>query len=137
MTDNEIQRYVDVIEAAVPRDGADVIFNLEYEEQGCELIANRAGYLRLAAEMLKAAVARLEPGASFTPINLDYLIRGRSMTFKRLVRQEDVESALPPRPAARTLLKDRVAIGGCLLLLAFLVICTMVGLFVVIGRVFR
>jgi hypothetical protein len=136
MTDNEIQQYVDAIEAAVPRDGADAFFNLEYEEQGCELVANRAGYLRLAAEMLKAAVAPLELGASFTPISLDYLIRGRSMTFKRLVRQEDVESALPPRRPPRTV-KDRVAIGGCLLLLVFLVMCTMVGLFVVIGRVFR
>jgi hypothetical protein len=136
MTDEQIQQQLEQLEAAVSTDGADVIFNLEYEEQGCELIGNRAGYLRLAIEMLKAATVPLRPGDSFTPIQIDYLLHGRGMQFKRIVRQEDVETALPPPVPPRTA-RNRVAAAGCMLVLAFMLICVITGFLVVIGWIFR
>lgn len=136
MTDDEIRRVVDELDDSVSKENADIIFNLEYEEDGCELVGNRNGFVRLAIEMLRAAVIRLQPGESFTPIQIDYLLRDRGMRFKRIVRQEDVAAALPP-PRPKMTWNGKIAAVGCLLLLAFFLMCSVIGGSVVARWVFR
>jgi len=96
MDDSEIQQRVNELDAGVNKDDAKLIIYYDEEGQSCELIGNRKGYLRAGVEMLKAAITPLSPNEFITPLDLNYLIGQRSLFVKRLIRQEDVEAALPP-----------------------------------------
>jgi hypothetical protein len=127
MEDDDIRRRVDELDAAISKDGAELLVYCEdIEAQAVELTGNRKGYLRAGIEMLKAAVVPMRSGDSITPIDLDYLVRNaRSLHVKRLTREEDVQSALPP---GRTKSWKENAIGmGCLVLLISFGICGFIG----------
>ena len=128
MDDEEIRRRLDELDAAIIRQDAQLVIYMEdSDDQEFEIVGNRQGYLRGGIEMLRAAIAPLGPDDSFLPNNINYLIQSkRSFFVKRLVRTENVESALPtPRTSTW---KSKVAGAGCLILLIFLVICAFVGL---------
>jgi hypothetical protein len=76
MNAERLQQLVDELDAAVPRDDAKVqIRRYGGGDDECELIANRAGFLRLGVELLHAADARAGAGnqRETVPADLDYL----------------------------------------------------------------
>jgi hypothetical protein len=126
MDDPEFQQRVTELDAAVTKDDAKLFIYVEDAEEGaCELIGNRKGYLRAGIEMLRAAVLPLRENEFITPIDLSYLGGQRSLMVKRLIRQEDVEAALPPLKTASW--KDKAAGVGCLTLVIFVFICAVTG----------
>ena len=97
MTPEEIQERIEELDRDIPKESAEVVIFCEEESQDCEVIGNRAGYLRLGVEMLKAAIAPLGSGEMFTPVSVDYLLTSpRGLGVKRFTRLDDVQSALPP-----------------------------------------
>jgi hypothetical protein len=133
MDDSEIQRLTNELDAAVTKDEAKLLIqwagHQEHDGELYELVGNRKGYLRAGIELLKAALAPLDPRDIFTPINIDYLIVPGSVGVKRITRQENVEAALaPPR---ETSWKNKIAGVGCLAFVMFF--CAIVGLYRVIG----
>lgn len=129
MTDQELQKVLEALDNAVLEEGARVLIPwTDPEEGGVEIVANRAGYLRLGIEMMKVALAPLPPNTLFVPATLDNLIDSkRGTTIRRLERREDVEAALPP-PRKKTW-KDYAAVAGCLCVVVFFVICALIGLY--------
>jgi hypothetical protein len=136
MDTEDIQRRIDELDAAVSREGAQLLIFCEGgENQDCELIGNRQGYLRAGVELLRAAVAPLRPGDSITSINIDYLVANeRSLRVKRLTRQEDVDAALPP--LRKNTWKDKAIGIGCLVMLAFLAFCSLIGIGMIGKQIF-
>jgi hypothetical protein len=131
LTPEEIQQRIEELDSNTPKNDAEVLIYYEEEGQDCEFIGNRSGYLRLGVEMLKAAIAPLDAGAIFTPISIDYLLPNqRSLRVKRFTRQEDVQAALPPLRTSTW--KTKAQGAGCLLVVIFLILCTLIG----IGQVF-
>ena len=127
MDESEIRRHINELDAAVPKDNAElIIYGGHLEEQTCEFIANRDGYLRAGIELLRAAVAPLDQ-TSITWISLDYLIRNRrSLGVNRLIRQQDVEAALPP--VKKRTWKNKGRRLGMLTVILLLAICTFIGI---------
>jgi hypothetical protein len=136
MTPEEIQERIEELDRAILKEGAEVVIFYEEESQDCEVIGNRAGYLRLGVEMLKAAIAPLRTGEMFTPVSVDYLLTSpRGLGVKRFTRLDDVQSALPPLPESTW--KTKAAGTGCLLLGIFMVVCMLVGFGQVFTWLFR
>ncbi len=126
MDDSEIQERVNELDAGITKDDAKLLIYYEEEGQSCEIIGNRKGYLRAGVEMLKAAITPLGPNEFITPLDLNYLIGQRSLIVKRVIRQEDVEAALPPLQSKSW---KTNAIGiGCLAIVIFGIICALMGL---------
>jgi hypothetical protein len=132
MDDEDIRQRVDDLDAAVGREGARLLIYCESPDQdSCEFIGNRQGYLRAGIELIRAALAPLAPGDSITPIKIDYLIGyDRSLQVKRLTRQEDVYAGLPG--VRENSWKDKIIGIGCLALVIFFGVCGFIG----VGQVF-
>jgi len=132
MEEDAIRRVIDELDAGVTKEDAQLLVYCEdIDEQACELIGNRNGYLRAGIEMLKAGMVPMRAGDSITPITLDYLIRSdRSLHIKRLTREEDIQSALPP--IRKNSWKANAVGIGCLVLLVSFAICGFIG----VGQVF-
>jgi hypothetical protein len=136
MDDSEIQQRVNELDAVVTKDDAKLLIYVEDGEEGaCEIIGNRKGYLRAGIEMLRAAVIPLREAQFIVPIDFKYLGSQRSLFVKRLIRQQDVEQALPVlRP---TTWKQTTFAYCCLAAFGFLLICTFTGFSDVIRWFFR
>jgi len=126
MDDDEIRRCVDELDAAITKEDAKLFIYSEENASFCEFIANRKGFLRTGIEMLRAATMPLGQDESVTPIDLNYLVGGRGLYVRRLIRRENVEPELPR--AKRRSWKNKAAAGGCLTLFALLAICTFIGM---------
>ncbi len=124
MTDDEIKKWVETLDESIPKDGAKVL--IEYAAKGCEVTANRAGYLRLGIEILKAAIVPLGDGRMFTPISIEYLTSWQKAgAVERFSRREDME--VTPRPPRVSTWKNKILAIGCLTIVLFFVICALVG----------
>jgi hypothetical protein len=136
MDDAEFQQRVSELDAAVTKDDAKLLIYVEDDEEGaCEIIGNRKGYFRAGIEMLRAALLPLGQNQFITPIDFSYLGVQRSLLVKRLIRQEDVEAALPPAKTASW--KDKPAGVGCLTLVIFVFICAVTGFGELMAWLFR
>jgi hypothetical protein len=135
MKDSEIQLMVEQIDTLVPKDDAKLIIYTEDDEpEDCEIIGNRDGYLRAAAEFLRAAIVPLEPNAFITPVEFNYLVPSRGLPVKRLSRSSDVEAILPP--LHKRTWKDKVLGVGCITIFILLAVCTFVGIGTIGGWIF-
>jgi hypothetical protein len=85
--------------------------------------------------MLRASAVPLGAGEFITPIDPNYLGGQRSLGVKRLIRQQDVEAALPP--GKRPLGKEKAVGFGGLAIFVFFVICAFTGFGDVINWLFR
>ena len=132
MTDDEIKERIEQLDANVSKDGAKVYIEFG-GGQGCEVTANRAGYLRLAAEMFKAAITPLDPSQMFAPVTIDYLTLDRSMKVRRFSRCEDIESALPAVRTRTQSWKNKAAGVGCIAAALFAAACALIGFVEVLG----
>ncbi|HXJ86867.1 MAG TPA: hypothetical protein VMS18_08640 [Candidatus Binatia bacterium] len=96
---DQIQQYIDRLDAHVPREDADLLIWHGGDSPDCEIIANRIGYLRFGVEMLKAALVELEPGTIGTNLSLNYMELPKwSLHVKRIARREDVRAFSPQFP---------------------------------------
>jgi len=135
VTDGQIQEVIERINSTVPKDGAKLLVYTEDDEpQDCEIIGNREGYLRAAAEFLQAAIVPLESDAFITPIDFNYLVPSRGLPVKRLSRSNDIDSILPP--LHKRAWKDKVLGFGCVTILIFLAVCTFIGIGTIGGWIF-
>ena len=135
MTDSEIQLMVEQIDTAVPKDGAKLLIYIEDDEpQDCEIIGNRDGYLRAAAEFQQAATVPLETNAFITPVDFNYLVPSRGLPIRRLSRSSDIDAILPP--LHKRTWKDKVFGIGCITIFIFLAVCTFIGIGTIAGWVF-
>jgi hypothetical protein len=136
MNDPEVQRLIDDLDAAIPKDGARLEFSTYGHPDGCEVIANKRGYLRAGIELLKAGVFPLTPERLFIPADLEYLFSEKGSRVARLTRDEDVEKWLPSAPPPASI-GSKLAGVGCLLVFVLLAGCSIVGIIDVLGWLFR
>jgi hypothetical protein len=127
INDDDIRRCICKLDSAVAKEGAELI--IAYEEGVyCELVGNKAGYLRAGTEMLRAGIDPLNPGEFVTSVDLNYLIGKRGLLVKRLIRREDIDAKSVFKPTRRKLTwKGRVAVAGCITLVVCLAACTLIG----------
>ena len=135
MDDGDLARRIDELDAALSKEGAQLVIYQEEEETHCELIANRNGYLRAGVEMLRAAVVPLNKNQFITPLDVNYLIGERSLIVKRLVRNEDINAMLPP--IGKQGWKTNVIGIGCVVFLFSAAICALVGFGDIISWLFK
>lgn len=119
MDEKTIQSAIELLDAAVPREGARVrLYQYGGGPDESALEANAAGFLRLGIEILKGAHAAPRPDSAPDQIalDLDYLLtRDSDIRFGWIVRSE-----LPPDDSTPTPSFDRifyVVIGGLGLIL--------------------
>ena len=90
-----IRGFVDELDQLVARKGASVAVNTDRPEV-CELIANRAGYLRLGIELMKAGLAEPRaPAGDAYRVDVDpgYLFNAQSRRIGPLLRRIDDSDA--------------------------------------------
>lgn len=153
MDSEEIERIVQTLDAAVPRDGAHVrIEQMDLGPDKTVVAANRTGYLRLGIEMLKAAFAaereptpatlpdgapgpegergeqatetQAKPALASIAVDLDYLLTPDSMV--RFTGFERGELEIRDTPAG-SLPSHRLLTVGCLILAAIGVFFAVIG----------
>jgi len=97
MDDKELAQVIERLDHEIPRDGAEIEF-MQYCDGFVEhrVIANRAGYLRLGIEFLKAAIVpHFDKAHATTPyiinVDMDYLIKDSDIEFGRFERRETFE----------------------------------------------
>ena len=136
MTDVEIQQVIERINLSIPKEGAKLMVYTEDDEApDCEIIGNRDGYLRAAAEFLRAAIVPLASNAFITPIDFNYLVPSRGLPVRRLSRSSDIDSILPP--LHKRTWKDKALGVGCITIFIFLAVCTFIGIGTIGGWIFR
>ena len=132
MEEARLNTIIRELDAAVPSEGAVVrLIRGSNHPHECALIANRAGYLRLAVEMLRGAHAPVVPpktgGSGSIDLDIDYLLSSDSdIRFDEFLR-EDV-AAEPARTSGKRWL-------GCLLPFLPGLIALILGGLVLIGAV--
>jgi hypothetical protein len=122
MENDQLQEFVQRIWDSTPRDMAVVRFG-GYNDS-LELIGNRAGLLRLAAELLSAA--------TYAGTNPAYLFksqaRGPVSGITKIVVDETAPEPLP-KETRWTRFRKKLGAFGCLVVLVFTAICAIVGLY--------
>jgi hypothetical protein len=125
MENDQLQEFVQRIWDSTSRDTASVRF-ARYDED-LELIGNRAGLLRLAAELLSAA--------TYAGTNPEYLFKSPAPApvfgITRITVDETTPEPLPPE-TRWTHLRDRLTAFGCLTVLVVTSMCAIVGLYTII-----
>jgi len=135
MTEAELSALIGRLERELPREHARVkLHQYGGGPDECQIVANRAGYLRLGVEFLKGALAPSinpkEPAG--VPVTIDYLITGdSSVNFDWFERREDLpeQSTAPPTPGRTA---AAIAVSVFILLIAL----SAVGLFTVVRALF-
>jgi hypothetical protein len=135
MTEDELSSLIERLDREVPKVGA--LVKLHQYGGGpdeCQVVANRAGYLRLGIEFLKGAFASSinpkEP--SGVRVDVDYLITGdSSVNFDWFERREDLpeRSTAPPTPG-------RIAAAVAVTFFLLLLVLSAVGLVTVLRAIF-
>ena len=135
ISDEHINQWIHELDSGVSREGATILIYQEDPEMGrCEIAGNRAGYLRLGRECLRAAVTPLEPGASFTDVHTDYLFSSRGLHVARISRLDEPTAIVPERKELGV--GSKAVAMGCLLLFLAFAVCSLIGLVDVMGRIF-
>ena len=126
MDEEKIRETIALLDREIPREGARV--RLDQYGGGPDesrIIANKAGFLRLGLELLKAAYAPRERGSTSVSVDLDYLLTGdSSIGFDWFERREPDDEQ--PSSSGRL-----VALVG-LTVLAILILLVLIGLYVVV-----
>ena len=135
MDEDDIRRSVSALDAAIEKQGAQLLISCDDDNVYCEFVANKAGYLRAGIELLRAAVEPLDPGDFVTSTDLNYLVGKRGLLVKRLTRRDDVEAAFQPIKRKATW-KQGAAGVGCVTLLVCLVGLTLIGLLQLVAWIF-
>lgn len=149
MDSEEIERIVQTLDAAVPRDGAHVrIEQLDSGPNETVVAANRTGYLRLGIELLKAAFAAeraptpedapaqeegrgeqptedpSKPALASIVVDLDYLLTPDSMVRFTGFERGELEVRDTPAGSAPS---HKLLTVGCLILAAVGVFFAVIG----------
>ena len=135
MNDGEIEAVAAQLDASTPKEAAQVDLQYGEDVDGIRLVANRAGFIRLASECLKAATAPLPPGREVIQADWKYLFIQGSGAVSRISRADSV--VLPnPRPVTRSdRLRNLASVIVTLSVLLFLIACTLVGCVTIISGV--
>ncbi|HTT18662.1 MAG TPA: hypothetical protein VMG82_06950 [Candidatus Sulfotelmatobacter sp.] len=126
LSHDQIQQYIDQLDAHVPKEDADMLIWCQGDTSGCEIIANRIGYLRFGTEMLKAALVELEPGTIGTNVSLNYMELPKwSLHVSRIARREDLRAFSPQFPVITW--KTHVMASFEIFLGIFACVCLLIG----------
>jgi hypothetical protein len=135
MKDEEIQRFIDRLEAEIPKEGAKVRLR-EYGggPDESEVWANKAGYLRLGLEFLKAAY---EPptrpeSSGYIPIDIRDLCTPDSNIILSFERYEEFPQEEPYVPTFKDHAGEYLALG----VLLSIPVLAIVGLATVLCLIF-
>ena len=131
MTDAELVTLIERLDHELPKDHARVrLHQYGGGPDECQVVANRAGYLRLGVEFLKGAFAPSinpkEPAG--VPVTIAYLISGdSSVNFDWFERREDLpECSAAPPTAGRVAAAIAVSVAIALLGLSVVGLVTLV-----------
>ena len=131
LSHDQIQEHIDQLDAQIPKEDAELVIWYEGDIAHCEIVGNYIGCLRFGIEMLKAAVAELEPEAVGTKVSIDYMeVEKWSLHVKRIIRREDVKPYFDRLLAEKfppLTWKDKIT--GCVevLLGVSVVLCLLIG----------
>jgi hypothetical protein len=134
LTSDRIQEHIDQLDAQIPKKDAGLVISYGGDlasSADCEIVGNYIGYLRFGIEMLKAAIAELEPGEVGINVSVGYMEIDRwGLRVKKITRREDVKAYFDRDYAAKfppRTWKNNVTMCGEILLGIFAVLCLLVG----------
>jgi hypothetical protein len=128
MEATQLQGFVQALWDSTPREEAVVWFG-GYDED-LELNGNRAGLLRLAAEIITATYDNGDPTYLF------HRSRGSQVPGIVSIRISDNPPTPPPPMSFSARIRNKLIAGGCLLLVAFAALCAIAGFVSLMKAVF-
>ncbi|MGE0405417.1 MAG: hypothetical protein AB7O65_03885 [Candidatus Korobacteraceae bacterium] len=135
MDNEEINGLVAQLDASIPKEAAQV--DLQYDEtaNGVQIVANRAGLIRLAVECLRAATTFLRPDEEVLHVDWKYLFVKDSGFVSKVSRTESVLPPEPPPFTAREKVRNLALVVLVFAFLIFLIASTMVGCVTIINKI--
>src|SRR5690349_3291261 len=132
MDDARIDALIQELDASVAKEGAELRFLVgENHLHESAVVGNRAGYLRMAAELLRGAVAPTGYSREID-VDIDYLYQDSDIRFREFIREVDApRQVLSPPPW-----RSRLATLAQMLVLLLLFGCLLVGVVTVVKWLF-
>jgi hypothetical protein len=135
MTDERVRELIAEFDNSVPKSAGKVEFHMSYDDDPISVLANRAGYLRMARECLSAAIEPTKPNSYSISSDWKYLSISGSIPVAKLGRTENVDLKVPePQKTSLEKAQGYMLGTGALALILFLICSTFVGCFDLLRR---
>ncbi len=133
LNDPKIKKLIETLDSKIPRENATVkLVQYGGGPDESQIIANKAGYLRLGVELLKAAFAKQSDDSkdpNDIETSIDYLITDDSdISFDWFKRTEKIDEEIYKPSIA-----DKIIPTGIILLIVLGIVCAIIGVVTVVG----
>lgn len=135
MNDVELEAIAANLDTAVSKEEGRLDLQFEEPRYGIRLVANRAGFVRLAVECLRASTAPLQSGREVLQVDWKYLFVQGSAIVTRISRTESVAPLPPVRLGRRERAANLALTILALAFVTFLIISTIVGGVTILGKI--